>query len=93
MNEPLKRMFYCQCQSEGILVSYYPDDEAREVYLSMWSEQPYGRSHEWRHGLRRVWNILRKGCSYLGDVVLSDKDAMALGKVLSDIQWTPKLEE
>ena len=82
-----KQMYYCQCGTEGILVSHFMDDDTHEVYLSLWGQSPGMRDYSWRGRLRHIWDIIRKGYPYIDDVVLSEEDAMRLGGYLMDLKW------
>ena len=72
-------MVFCECGSEAIQVSWWEDDP--EVFLSNWSHGSGGIV--WRHRLKHIWQILRKGHPYTDSVILSPDEAKKLADALS----------
>jgi hypothetical protein len=84
-------MAFCDCSSEGVLVTRWKDDEYKEIYLSLWGYRP-NYLMDWRERLRHIWRIIKVGYPFDDDVVLNPDSAKALGLKLIEYadEWIEK---
>ena len=67
-----EKIFFCDCQGEGIAV--ITDFEDNAVELAFWSfGQPQSRG--FRNRLRHAWRILRTGVPYTDMVIFDEPKA------------------
>ncbi len=84
--KPVEEVFFCSCGCEAVILSYYPDDEYKEIFLSMWESRPAGKP-SWSYRLRLIWQIIRKGYPYADEIILKPDDARKLGEMLLNIEF------
>lgn len=70
----------CRCQVEALHLCQFEDDP--DFYVSRWTWAGYVGPQPWRHRIRHIWRIVRKGTPYEDDIILSPKDAQTLGRFL-----------
>jgi hypothetical protein len=75
--------FTCGCHTESVHLTKWKGDE--EVYFSMWNMSGFDpRNLTWKHRLRHIWRIVRKGAPFLDQLVLGETDAHSMGQWLLD---------
>ena len=84
MTEPKITFVACECHTEGVEVSWWPDDgDGESVYLSMWELKHYqGRKMPWKQRLRSMWHIAKYGEPFKDQVSLSHYDAERVARAL-----------
>lgn len=75
----LEKFTVCACFSEGLRVSYFPED--KEFYVSIWEHKGSGKAC-WSHRLKHIWRILRTGQPWEDEIIISEQDAGELGQFL-----------
>jgi hypothetical protein len=83
MDKEIREFIPCECGAEAVVLSYWPDDEDKMIFLSMWAVQPGGRFYDWRHKIQHIWHILKKGHPYTDDIVLNLKEVERLRNALT----------
>lgn len=74
------QLFFCACHGEGLLVSYWNDDD-RVFYFSMWGYRYAGKS-TWKQRLRHIWNIILNGEPWKDECVLNKEEVEKLSRFL-----------
>lgn len=83
----IDKFFICSCYSEGIRLSYWPED--RDLYLSLWQTRSYN-SVGWKQRLKHIWRIIRTGEPWCDEVMLTIDEAKAMGQYLIALEQVPQ---
>lgn len=73
----------CACNSESVVLEKYKGE--KEIYLSLFGRGLNVQRYNWKSKLRHIWQILTKGFPYTDEIVLSQKDALNLSKLLKKL--------
>jgi hypothetical protein len=81
-NTPHERFIPCACATEGLFVSYWPDDQ--QLYVSKFVRAPQGRPGLWFR-LKTAWNVLRNGESYKDEIIMEPEQIRELKAFVDDV--------
>lgn len=81
MNEDKSEFLICDCQSHGLLVEKFKDED--EVYISFFERGLNGRILNWKERLRWCWQILRYGHPWADSIILNQDNKLKLKRFLS----------
>lgn len=79
-------MVKCACHSHALELTLfdYGKDSVPQIYLAVWSLGQRPLKLRWRDRLRWVWYLLKDGELHGDDVILDEKDAIAIANFLSE---------
>lgn len=76
-----KKIFMCQCQSEGIVIE--PAVEDKSIYLAIFNYSSFGKMHtSWWRRLEWCWHILKEGYPWTDQIILDYDTAFSVSKEL-----------
>ena len=83
MNNTIEKFFICQCNTEGVLVSKFSDEE--EVYMAMYAHNSYSTKSTLKDKLKFILRYIKTGKLYADEIVMSKQTANELGNYLISI--------
>ncbi len=78
-----QQMFFCECHSEGMLASKFPEDDL--VYFSFWKQGVNPIKWDFRTRIAHCWRVITTGKAFVDEVVLSTHNTRKLCVFLSKI--------
>jgi len=82
-SKELNEIFFCECFSEGLMLSKYPED--RQISIGFFQLGFYNKNKlSLKERLRWMWHILTTGMPYTDMVMLNDKNALDLAKTITN---------
>jgi hypothetical protein len=93
MKDIWKKFIPCDCQTEGVMLSYEYDDGGYPLMDMAFFSHGLTASHHMsiKERIRWCWNIITKGCIYNDMVMLNQENAKMLGiELLKFAKKNPK---